>query len=214
MVSRSFIEKVFCLGKGKLIDPANFNANSLNELEVTHFLDSVGLILVKKRKILFQNRIEIEYPEPKLDEDTALNLECLEIFQIIYHFGYPVDHKWFMNLDKKSLKTFYLKLEDIWNYRLQLTEIQKKKIVPENDIFSAGEKHLVGTSFENTHPETLMKLRKFLLNIVRKMVSNGETKSDCINGSIYVLTALVEVSPVAANAMPEFVYVSGVNDEY
>ena len=36
-----------------------------------------------------------------------------------------------MNLSVNSLYSLYLKIEDIWNYRLQLSDAAKKKIIPE-----------------------------------------------------------------------------------
>ena len=55
-----------------------------------------------KKRLLLQNKVNIMYPMQFLDEETSLKLDCLEVFQMIYHFGYPVDHEWFMKLNKKS----------------------------------------------------------------------------------------------------------------
>jgi hypothetical protein len=161
--------------------------------------------------ILQQNHIAIEYDiETQIDNKTKFNLECLEIFQIIYGYGYAVNHEWFLKLSFNQLKQFYFKLQDIWDYRLQLTQDQKAQIVPDNSIFSFTEKHMMNSVYYTE--SNFNEIRSIILGIIRKLVTKGVTKSDCINGAIYVLTALVEISSDAGEALPGFVFVSGVND--
>lgn len=191
--------------------PGKNNWEILNPYNRQLITDDVIKTYEEKMWLLKQNHIPVEYPQEEMDEETKLKCQVLETFQVMYTFGYPVDHKWFMDLSSSTLKDLYAKLEDIWNYRLQLTSEQKRKIVPNDDIFTSHEKNQVG-KYGGPHPEDKKKLRKILLNVIRKMVTEGETKADCINGTIYVLTGLVEVSPDAANAMPGVVYIAGIND--
>lgn len=172
--------------------------NPYNRQEIS---DVVLNLYEDKKWLLTQNRISIDYDEQKMDEATTFKFQVLDVFQIMYGFGYPVNHEWFMDLTTHQLHDFYIKLEDIWNYRLQLSPSQQKKIIPNNDIFLKAEQQSV-KKYVGNHPENKKKLRNILLTIMRKMVTEGVTKADCINGTIYVLTGLAEVSQTVASALP------------
>ena len=49
-------------------------------------------------------------------------------------FGFGCNIEWFLNLNLRRLKNLYKNLEDIWNYRLNLSYEVKSRISPPNGI--------------------------------------------------------------------------------
>ena len=105
------------------------------------------------------------------------------------------DHDWFMNLSLFQLINLYIKAEDIWNYRAMLTQDAKKNIIGEEIIFQVP---LYAIKNENS----IFLMRELLLKSFTIMISNGIDINEKKLGAILVLSALVEVSPEAFEAMP------------
>jgi len=148
-------------------------------------------------KLLHRNRMSLKI-EAKEDETSNLGdkkkyeLQVLDIFQVIYSFGYHVDHEWFLQLSHNAKQLFYYKLEDLWNYRLELTPQQKTAIVP-YQIFTSQEK----SSIDRLSPSDL----DFLLIVrLNELISKGKTKNNKEDGAIYILLALIQVSKKAAES--------------
>ena len=67
------------LSKYSITNPYNRSEISKNTLSLYE----------EKRWLLVQNGIPIDYPEEKMDEETAFKFNVLDVFQIMYSFGYP-----------------------------------------------------------------------------------------------------------------------------
>jgi hypothetical protein len=147
-----------------------------------------------------------DYEAVELDPKTAYRQKVLELFQIIYRFGYPVDHQWFLDLGFNRLRQFYMDLEDIWNYRLKLTAVQKSNIAGNSEILN--QKIYINLLQRNKQDHE--KLKKITLANMEVLLTRGATKEDRINGAIYVLTALTQVSPIAAENLPVIAYSAGL----
>ena len=153
----------------------------------------------KKRIFLLErNHVSLKLEEDIIDDHKKYELRVLDIFQIMYNFGYPVDHQWYLQLDLARRKRLYYCLEDLWSYRLDLTKEQKQDVVPYK-IFTKKEKDLVSTMKEKD-------LDELLLTRMRELVSMGKTKDDRINGSMYLLMGLIQVSKMAADSLPQLRY--------
>jgi hypothetical protein len=153
----------------------------------------------KKRIFLLErNHISLQLEEDVICDSKKYELKILDIFQIMYNFGYPVDHQWYLQLDLDKRKTFYFCLEDLWSYRLDLTKEQKLNVVPYK-IFVRREKDLVATMKEK-------ELDELLLNRMTELVKLGKTKEDRISGSMYLLMGLIQVSKMAADSLPQLRY--------
>ena len=88
---------------------------------------------LKKNNIIIE---EIETPE--LTKDQLFNSKVISIFQKIDLLNVSAsgtDTKWFTDLNILQLNILYKVLEDIWNYRAELSLSKKKEIVPTNDMF-------------------------------------------------------------------------------
>ena len=123
--------------------------------------------------------------------------KAINIFQIMnVELNNYVDVNWFLNLNRFKLKKLYRNAEDIWNYRAQhLTKEIRKKHIPNNDAFKlpVQEFYKLGNIYQ---------MRNIILDEFKKFITEGETVEECKTGAMWMLTALVEVSVEACNAMP------------
>ena len=143
----------------------------------------------KQKKIVPKEKIE------KLQD--MIREKAINIFQIMnVELNNYVDVNWFLNLNRFKLKKLYRNAEDIWNYRAQhLTHEIRKKHIPNNDAFKMS----VNEFYKLTN---IYQMRNIILNEFEKFITQGETVEECKTGAMWMLTALVEVSVDACNAMP------------
>ena len=133
-----------------------------------------------------------------LTPEQQLNHKIVNIFQKldelnIYAGGLNIN--WFTDLNTFQLKLYYKALEDIWNYRAQLSNCQKCEIVPQNNMFTKSVPDLFIMNNK-------LGIQNIILDEINKLVSSSSNKNNCITGGYYVLTALVEVSLDCSDCMP------------
>jgi hypothetical protein len=145
-------------------------------------------------------------PVDNYKEDIHISPEwrCLGIFQKINELGHYSEYKWFWNLNLQGLKRMYMELEDLWNYRIYLTPEQKQQILPKYRPFRnvTVQQFSIFTSIEAARTILMDEIERFI-TMGRPEGKNGNDNK--YTGSIFVLTALVEVSPMAASVMPHLV---------
>jgi hypothetical protein len=133
-----------------------------------------------------------------INNKQKIKHRIIELFHIMDSLDQYTNPKWFIELNIKELKNFYKELEDIWNYRLSLTLDIKKKIIPPN-----------GKLF-TIKPYNLYKIKdieiiqNYCLDIIEKLITSSEDKSDKVNGCLYVLFSFVIVSKSAAKDLPDY----------
>ena len=108
-----------------------------------------------------------------------------------------MDIKWFKNLNLIKLKNLYRVCEDIWNYRAQLTNEQKLKIVNDGRLFTIPVN--VVNKFNYTK---FIYLKHVILDNFNRAVSEGETDNDKKLGAMLMLTGFAEISQDVLNAYP------------
>jgi hypothetical protein len=150
--------------------------------------------------MLKYNIIIDDFAREKITPEQKFKNKVVEIFQKIDELDTiagGTDVNWFLNMDFKDLKNYYKLLEDIWNYRANLTQDAKLKIVPHNDMFTTSMNYIL-----NLTPSNEKKLRIYILNEIDKMVSSAEDVSQRTTGAYYVLTAFAEMIPACAQSLP------------
>ena len=65
---------------------------------------------------------------------TLVRQKITDLFSRIEYSGYSCNEEWLTSISVYYLKKLYRKLEDIWNYRLQLTIQDKIRLCPPNGI--------------------------------------------------------------------------------
>ena len=69
-----------------------------------------------------------------LTRKQLLKQKTIDIFSDMEQFGYGCNIDWFLKLNNRKLKNLYRNLEDIWNYRLNLSYETKARICPPNGV--------------------------------------------------------------------------------
>ncbi len=145
----------------------------------------------------------VEIQNGKITKEQRMNQRVISVFQKIdeldtYAGGTSID--WFLNLSGNQLKLYYKVLEDIWNYRSELSNSRKNEIVPDKKMFPITVPHFYNLNDKH-------KMRKIVLAEMDKLVSTAPKREDRVLGCYYTLIGLVEVSQQVANALPWLVQI-------
>ena len=119
----------------KLIDISKNNKDIYNPYNRENIPFKKIKKIKKIIKVLKKQNIILDYEENiNYSREEILKRNIVDIFSEIGRMGYFVDINWFYELDLIQLKDLYKSLEDIWNYRAQLSIEVKKQIAPPNGI--------------------------------------------------------------------------------
>ncbi len=121
------------------------------------------------------------------DRKTTVKQKFVDLFSQIEFSGYSCDIKWILDLNKLKLKKLYRELEDIWNYRANLTNEVKQRIVPPD-----GRIFVMPVS-DYLNCNVLVELQEILVNELSKILS-AENQSDMNLGFMYFIIGLSMVS--------------------
>ena len=159
---------------------------------------------INKRIEAFKNKNDLLIDEPELDEIKGLELKIISIFKKFNDLDNYTDPKWFFNLSMNKLKDLYIIAEDVWNYRAQLPECKKLKILNNPKAFVIKVENV-----KKLDPiKDMFFLQNTIIDIFNRFVTEGIDKDEKKLGAMLMLTAIVEVSVDAANAMPFLIQVN------
>lgn len=170
--------------------------NSMNPYNRNKFPSNM---IKKVREMSILNNILRILPENKdeemiLSEEIKIRQKSIDLFQDINLLGNYSDFMWFLNLGRGGTYRFIRELEDIWNYRSQISDEVKKEIYPPT-----------GNPFinEEIHRDLeINEIKNVALNIINKLVNTSTDNQSRSLGAIYVLSALTLVSFNAAVSLP------------
>ena len=134
----------------------------------------------------------LEPPTP----EQQWRMKVVDIFNVIDSLNYYSSPDWFISLDHRGQRVFYIELHGIWSHRAGLTVDQKNTIVP--NYLHRMFRH-PPWAIGNQPIETLQKLN---MNCMKLLITSAEDKNDRILGAMYVVSALTMVSPAARTAYP------------
>lgn len=178
----------------KLIETTNKNPYTMTE-----FTGEIKDRYKKRVEQLKNKKISLDYePEEQMTPQQEFYQKVLKVFIKMDELNVVAsgtNPNWFLELSINQLKKMYRVLEDIWNYRSNMTNDQKNNIVPGNNIF-----RYPLLWFLNVNEKE--KIQLLLLNEMDKLVSSASNINDKITGCYYVLIGLTEVSPNIANELP------------
>ena len=103
--------------------------------------------------------------------------------------------EWFKNLNIIQLKKLYKVLEDVWNYRAELTSAQKTEIVPDNNMFPNSVNYVFNLTSK-------IEIQNLILNEMEKLVKSSPDESHQHTGAYYILISLTEISYECAQDLP------------
>jgi hypothetical protein len=121
------------------------------------------------------------------DRKETIKQKTVDLFSFIEQSGYTCQIEWFTSLSLRRLKELYKQLEDIWNFRSQLSSDMKRNICPPNaDIFKTPMIEVMNYNVKED-------LQELILREVTKF-TNADTDSDRKLGFMYFLIAFGHVS--------------------
>jgi hypothetical protein len=144
--------------------------------------------------------VKFEIEKPKLSAEEEIEMKMKDVFYKINMLDNYTSHTWFKNLGHDQLIDLYTKIEDIWNYRSNMTFDSKKKIVKDGIVFSISSN--VIRSYTSK-----AKLQNILLGEFNRMITEGIDINEKKLGAILILTGMVEVSYEAAEALPHLIQI-------
>jgi hypothetical protein len=155
-------------------------------------------ILIRLSKILrIQLELDIQDDTVDLTDEKTIELRALSLFQNIDALGNYSSPVWFLSLTRQQTIKMLRELLDIWDYRAQITNDTKREICPPNGLLTTH--HSLHTIFGE---QNIWKLRKYMLEIMEKLVNSGINQDSKTLGAYYVLGALTIVNQNAATALP------------
>ena len=190
----SIYNLIFNKTKNELMNGRNpYNRQKISVDVLMNIKRILKLGRVLKKRI----RLEIEDENPIVSAEKGIELRALSLFQNIDALGNYSDPQWFLSLNRHELIKFCRELNDIWNYRAQLTNDIKRNICfPNGDPFR-------NVSTIILHTESDMSIvRKMILEVMEKFVNSGIDKDSKSLGAYYVLGGLTLVNESAAAALP------------
>ena len=179
------------------------NNKSSNPFTREPFSDNVLLLFKKRKKYMKKNKISIIFPEEqdylsKLTPEQKIQNKLFKIFQSIDELNVIAEGtqiNWFNNLNINQLKQLYKVMEDVWNYRANLTTHQKNDIVPGNHTFVQSVNYVFNCN-------DIILIQNILLTEMETLVSSSTNPEHRNTGAYYILISLTEISMECAEAMP------------
>jgi hypothetical protein len=167
------------------------------------FNEATIKLFEKRKKHMESNHISILYKEEidyinNLTPEQIIQNRMFAIFQIIDELNVMASGTklcWFNDLDIYQLKKYYRVLEDIWMYRANLSDTQKKEIVPNSQMFTFSVNYVFKLNNKT-------KIKNIILNEIEKLVMSSTEINHRNTGAYYVLIAFTEVSMECATDMP------------
>lgn len=162
---------------------------------------------VVRRIINLINKLEYQGYSLSITNDIELtpmqkNRDAvMRIFNMIDQFGYQTNIDWIMSMKLKDLKKLYAIMEDMWNYRCNLSIESKLEIIPSETRYPLF-------YFSVNYVDTIKNYNN-VLDIVLKVFERLLTESDQIAcrslGAIYILSGITFVSIDAASVYPDLI---------
>ena len=143
----------------------------------------------KLTKLLNLNHSDelIDQQQMQLSRKQIVKQKTIDLFCDIDNAGYYCQPIWFLSLNLHLLKKLYKNLEDLWNYRLQITPEVKSRICPPNGL-------VFTTRISDVNNYTNRdNLRDLLLNDILKF-QNAISFEDKKLGYMYFIIGLGSVS--------------------
>lgn len=178
------LEKLIENGQGCVpINPYSLSEFPINVLDNVH--DMVSHL---KKNGEFE-----PFDEPEMTAEQLHRDRIVSVFHKLDELDNHTKTEWFTKLTLKNLNKFYHIMIDIWNYRAGLNNTMREAIVPGGQLFKLDQIQL-------SQIKDRKKVQKIIIGVIDKLISSAPLRSDKVLGSLYVLTALSEVSKDCAQA--------------
>jgi len=181
----------------EIINP--YSTLKINSNVVTRIIKFINYLENLGHKLIIINDIQLT-PEQKKRESV------MKVFSIIDQFGYQTDIEWILSMNMNELKKLYLIMEDVWNYRSDLSYTSRLEIIPTENVVPLFYLSVECIYRMNNYNQIL----DIILNVFERLLTESNNIATRTLGALYVLTGLATISYDAADAYPDFVQ----NDPY
>ena len=171
------------------------NPYNRNNLPESMWFDIKKIVKMGKNLNIKFN-IKLELNDENLSSEKNMELRAIEVFQKIDNMGFITDSNWITMLTRSRCIRYMRELEDVWNYRAQITNETKNKIIPNNNLFSGVNVNLISSTKSD------LFIKNKILNIIEKLITVGIDSESRSLGCMYALGTLTIVSHSAANSLP------------
>ena len=156
----------------------------------------------KQLQELKSKKIEIKTNEDVLTFNQSVNARVVDVFHKLEELDVVaggINKTWFQNFSLDKLKNLYRVLEDVWNYRAELSLSKKIQIDPHNMAF----KHSIASIFRIQYTQyNYYYLLNIVLTEMNNLITSGIDMENKKLGGYYVMIALTEVSREYADCYP------------
>ncbi len=152
---------------------------------------------IDKRK---KSGIKMDIDKIKLKPEEETEMRMIDVFHKLNLLGNYTSHLWFKHLNINQLIKFYTDAEDLWVYRLGLTQKERRKYIKNGQAF-------VIPLNEVKNYKNLNLLRNVCLDEINRFISDGIGSEEKKLGAMWMLTILVDCSYEAADALPHLVQI-------
>ncbi len=181
----------------EIINP--YSTLKINSNVVARIVKFINYLENLGHTLIITNDIQLT-PEQKKRESV------MKIFSIIDQFGYQTDIEWILSMSINELKKLYCIMEDIWNYRSDLSYTSRLEIIPTENVIPLFYLSVEYIYRMNNYNQIL----DIILNVFERLLTESNNLATRTLGALYILTGLATISYDAANAYPDFVQ----NDPY
>ena len=156
-------------------------------------------LLTKKLKLGVSDEV-VDHKQLQVSKKQMIKQKCTDLFCDIDTSGYYCQPLWFLNLNIHLLKKLYRNLEDLWNFRLQISNEIKSRISPPNGLVFTTRVSDVN------HYLNRDNICDLILNEVMKF-QNAESFEDRKLGYMYFIIGMGTVSRECCETHPWLLYV-------
>ena len=156
-----------------------------------------NLMTLDRLSHLFKEPMNLDIHEGE-EKNAIISVEnrIITLFHEMEHLGNYTSHQWLLSLTHPDLMRFIYEINDIWNYRADLSELVKREICPDHRTL------FTRMYLFNLRLATLTALREIAADIIGRLVRDGINQNSRCLGANFVLCALTLVNPDAAEALP------------
>jgi hypothetical protein len=171
-----------------------YNRNELPENTLTN----IKKIVRMSKRLNFNINIKIKNDTENMSVEKKFELEAISLFQEIDQMGFITDSKWLTGLSRAKCIHYIRELDDVWNYRAQISQQTKRDIISPNGALYVG----IGSFSHLFSSSTLLQLKQFIFKSVKRLISKGINDESKSLGCFYALGTFTIVCQEAANSLP------------
>jgi hypothetical protein len=171
------------------------NPYNRNDLPVNIY-KNIKKIIKMAKKLKIQLNIKLQTNDKNLSSQKKIELRAIEVFQKIDNMGYITDSNWITRLPRSRCIRYLRELDDVWNYRAQISNETKSKICPNGTLFQGVNISMISSTKSDIF------IKNTILNIIEKIITAGVDEESRSLGCMYALGTITIVSPSAASSLP------------